>query len=311
MNSAEPAACATAELSVTRVVPTVWLMVDGSGSMSAPLDLLDVAGASRWTLLRDALLADGSGLVPRLQQAIAFGLYVYDGGLSLPGIPGPQCPRTLVVDPSVNGAAAVSGMYPELETGASTPTHDALLDLKSRIDAAGPRAEGPSYVVLATDGKPNLCDFHDGIPATPDTEQEAVETVRQLAAAGTQVFVISMAGDDSDLQTHLQAVAAAGGTGKQPFVPASQNELVQALTEILGAAASCDVRIQGKVEAGRECTGTVSLDGRPLVCNDANGYRLKDDRASLELLGTACSTLQAAAAPVVKARFPCADVTLL
>ena len=291
---------------MTRVVPTVWLMIDGSGSMGAPLELM---GPSRWALLRDALLADATGLVPRLQSSVAFGLYVYDGGLSLPGIPGPQCPRVVTSEPALNNADAVRGAYPELEIGASTPTHYALLDLQARI-AASAQPASPTYVVLATDGKPNLCDFHDGLPATPDTEQEAVDTVRQLAAAGTQVFVISMAGDDAELQTHLEAVAAAGNTGKPPFTPRSQSELESALTQILGAASSCEVRIQGKVEAGRECSGTVLLDGAALPCNDADGYRLKPDRTSLELLGSACKRLQTARAPELEASFPCDDVKL-
>jgi hypothetical protein len=211
-------ACASAEVHVTRVTPRVWLLVDGSGSMAAPLDN-GLAGASRWSVLRDALLADGTGLVSRLHGVVEFGLYVYDGGLSLPGMAGPQCPRVIVSEPALNNAAAMSGVYPAAQTGASTPTHYALLDLKKRIDAAGASPNGPTYVVLATDGKPNLCDFHDGIPATPDTEREAVDTVAQLSAAGTNVFVISMAGADTDLQTHLMAVAAAGKTGTQPFTP--------------------------------------------------------------------------------------------
>lgn len=303
-------ACASAEVHVTRVTPRVWLLVDGSGSMAAALDN-SLAGTSRWSVLRDALLADGTGLVSRLQGVVEFGLYVYDGGLSLPGMAGPQCPRAIVSEPALNNAAAMSGVYPAAQTGASTPTHYALLDLKKRIDAAGASPNGPTYVVLATDGKPNLCDFHDGIPATPDTEREAVDTVAQLSAAGTHVFVISMAGADVDLQTHLMAVAAAGKTGTQPFTPTSQDDLAKALTQIIGATASCDVRIQGRVEVGRECTGTVTMNGAPLLCNDANGYRLKPDRQSLELLGSACNALQSAAAPIFRATFPCRDVVLL
>lgn len=291
------------------MIPTVWLMLDGSGSMAAPLDL--AGDSSRWSALRNTLMQDSAGLVPKLQGSVAFGLYVYDGGLSLPGVPGPQCPRVVVTEPALDNAAALSSSYPEAETGASTPTHYALLDLKQRIDAAGPRADGPTYIVLATDGMPNVCDFHDGLPSTPDTEAEAIATVQQLAAAGTQVFVISMAGEDELLKSHLTALAAAGGTGTPPFTPSSQDELADALTQIIGATASCDLKLQGVVAAGRECTGNVMLNGAPLKCDDADGYRLKANRSSLELLGHACSTLQTSAAPQLKASFPCDDVTLL
>jgi hypothetical protein len=284
-------------------------MVDGSGSMAAPLDFAGTS--SRWSALRETLLGAEHGLVTRLQGSVAFGLYVYDGGLSLPGIPGPQCPRVVVSEPVLDNAAAMGGAYPELETGASTPTHYALLDLKQRIDAAGPSGDGPTYVVLATDGVPNVCDFHDGLPSTPDTEAEAIATVQQLVAADTQVFVISMAGDDAILQAHLSALAAAGGTGKPPFTPTSQDDLANALTQIIGATASCDLKLQGIVEAGRECTGSVLLNGTALVCDDPDGYKLKADRQSLELQGAACKTLQTAAAPQLKATFPCDDVVLL
>lgn len=304
----EPDACASAELKLTRVIPTVWLMIDGSGSMGAPLQ--DLTGPSRWQVTRDALIG-ASGLVPRLQTAVEFGLYVYDGGLSPPGIPGPQCPATVIVEPALDNASAVSGTYPEVETGASTPTHFALLDLKSRIDAAGAVSSGGTFIVLATDGMPNLCDFHDGLPSTPDTEAEAVQTVQQLASAGTQVFVISLAGDDPILQAHLEQVASAGGTGKPPFTPTTQDELAAALSEIVGATASCDVRLHGRVENNRECMGTVTLDGKPLVCDDDDGYRVKDDHQAIELLGHACEALQSAADPELKVTFPCGDVTVL
>jgi hypothetical protein len=283
-------------------------MIDGSGSMGAPLQ--DLTGPSRWLAIHDALVG-ANGLVPRLQMAVEFGLYVYDGGPSLPGIPGPQCPATVIVEPALNNATAVGSTYPEFETGASTPTHFALLDLKSRIDTAGAVSSGGTFIVLATDGMPNLCDFHDGLPSTPDTEAEAIQTVQQLANAGTQVFVISLAGDDPVLQLHLEQVAAAGGTGKPPFTPTTQDELAAALSEIVGGTASCDVQLHGRVENGRECMGTVTLDGEPLLCDAEDGYHVKDDHQSIELLGSACEVLQTASHPELKVTFPCGAVTVL
>ena len=135
--------------------------------------------------------------------------------------------------------------------------------------------------------------------------------MQQLASAGTQVFVISLAGDDPILQAHLEQVDSAGGTGKPPFTPTTQDELAAALSEIVGGTASCDVQLHGRVEDGRECTGTVTLDGQPLVCGDDDGYRVKDDHQSIELLGSACKSLQTAGRPELKVTFPCGDVTVL
>jgi hypothetical protein len=301
---AEADACASAEVETSRVIPTVWLLIDGSGSMAAPLGTVELT--SRWTALRDGLLAS-DGLIAQLQGSVAFGLFVYDGGLSLPGIPGPQCPRVVTVDPALGNLPALSAAYPELETGASTPTHYALLALQQRIIDT-PSTLGPTYVVLATDGVPNLCDFHDGIPSTPDTEAEAIATVEQLRDAGTQSFVVSLAGEDPLLQAHLDAVAVAGGTGTSVFTPTSQSDLVEALTAIIGATASCDVQLHGHVQPGRDCTGTVKLEDRELTCNDADGYRLKDDRQTLELTGSACTELQQATNAKLSAAFPCNDL---
>jgi len=303
-------ACAKAELTTTRTVPTVWLLVDGSGSMAAPLSGL--TGPSRFHLLRDALMAQGSGLVARLQGSVAFGLLIYDGGLSPPGIPTPLCPRVIAVEPALDNFATLDLAYPAVETGASTPTHYALTDLAKRI-AAAPNAgpDHPTYVVLATDGKPNLCDFHDGIPASVLTEQEAVDTVSTLAESGTKLFAISLAGDDLELQAHLDAVARAGNTGKSAFSPTTQDALVDALSEIIGGTTSCEVRVEGTIVKGRECAGDVRLDGAPLVCNGDDGFRVATHGKGIELLGAACKTLQQKPSVKVSASFACDDVILL
>ena len=57
--------------------------------------------------------------------------------------------------------------------------------------------------------------------------------------------------------------------------------------------------------------GTVTLDGEPLLCDDDDGYRVKDDHQSIELLGSACEALQTASDPELKVAFPCGDVTVL
>jgi hypothetical protein len=126
--------------------------------------------------------------------------------------------------------------------------------------------------------------------------------------AGTQSFVVSLAGKDPILQAHLDAVAVAGGTGTDVFTPTSQSDLVDALGAIIGSTASCDVQLHGRVQPGRDCTGTVTLEDRVLACNDADGYRLKDDRQTLELTGSACTELQQATNARLSAAFPCNDL---
>ncbi|HEY6878689.1 MAG TPA: vWA domain-containing protein, partial [Polyangiales bacterium] len=239
--AASPEPCARAEAKIERLLPRVWLLVDGSGSMSQVVED-DAAGRTRFAVLRDALL-DDNGPVAQLQNSIEFGLLIYDGGLSPPGIKTPLCPREIVVEPKVNNFSGIAAAYPQQATGASTPTHYALLDLQMRThaDVSGRR----TYVILATDGKPNLCDFHDGIPASAATEQEAVTTVSELAADGIKTYAISMGSNDPELETHLAMIASAGDTGTDVFQPNSGDQLGQALSQILTAAVSCEVQIDG------------------------------------------------------------------
>lgn len=215
------------------------------------------------------------------------------------------------VKPKLNALAEISASYPATETGASTPTHYALLELQKLIKASGPSKLGPTYVVLATDGKPNFCDFHDGMASSDATEQQARNTVAELAASGTKLFAISMAGNDAGLQAHLSDLATAGATGKGAFTPTSKDELAKALSSIIGQTASCDLSIEGRVQPGRECTGTVTLDGATLQCDGKDGYRLKEDRQTLELLGDACNQLRNKPSAKLVATFPCDHVVLL
>ncbi|MFM2417978.1 MAG: hypothetical protein RL385_2701 [Pseudomonadota bacterium] len=301
--------CARADLTITRSIPTVWLLIDGSGSMGD--GFAGLIGTSRWTVLRDALMDPARGLVARLTKSVAFGLMVYDGGLSPPGVyVEGLCPRVTVVEPGTDNLGGLSDAYPQVQTGASTPTHYALQDLSARIQKAGPNPLGPTYVILATDGKPNLCDFHDGIPASEATENEAVTTVAQLNAQGTKTFAISMTNGDAALDAHLNALALAGGTGQGAFSPTSQDALVAALGTIVGGTTSCEIKVDGKLVKGRECAGEVSLNGQKLACNGPDGYRVKEDLQTLTLLGAACSTLQLQPMATLKASFACDDVIL-
>lgn len=300
-------ACARVEVMGLRVVPTVWLMVDGSGSMGTPMQ----GGPSRWNVLRDALLADGSGLVARLQASVAFGLFVYDGGLSPPGIKTDLCPRVIRIEPALNNLNDLSTAYPIFQMGASTPTHYALIALRDHVTGAGGSSSGsPTYVVLATDGRPNICDFHDGVLETLATEQQAVMTVSDLAQAGIKTFAVSMAEDDPTLVEHLDAIAKAGATGQPTFTPKTGDALVEALNAILERAVTCDVKLQGTVVAGSECRGDVQVNGKSLECGGANGFRVKDDLETLELLGSACETYKKDQEATLKATFPCDEIIL-
>jgi hypothetical protein len=200
-----------------------------------------------------------------------------------------------------------SAAYPREPLGASTPTHYALLELQRRIELA--MSNEPSFILLATDGRPNLCDFHDGVPATAATEQDAVSTVQQLAAAGTKTFALSMAGNDADLLAHLQAVATTGATGSPAFTPTDQDGLSSALAQIFGGVQTCEVSVKGSIVSGKECSGDVRLNDAPLHCE--TDYRVGNDRMTLELLGDACATFQQGSESRLTVNFACDEIIFL
>jgi hypothetical protein len=303
--------CAEGLANTTPVTPTVWLVLDGSGSMNE-----DFGDETRWQALRAALMDDG-GIVSTLERNVRFGMVLYSGAESDDDEPPPaQCVDLVVVDPALDNYAALQAQLPDEEPGGWTPTDQALEHVVDNLPVTNmPVLDGtsePTYVVLATDGAPNDRCAGDsgggggGRDFDEVTAQRVLDVVGRGASAGVKLLVISLAGDDDDLQTHLEEVATLSGSGLAPFVPATRDELVTTFQQIIGGA-SCQIALQGMVMADQACSGTVTLSGTPLVCNDDNGFRVVDGR-TLQLMGDACSNFLAVDSQL-HATFPCGAFT--
>ena len=312
--------CAGQMLVTNRVVPTVWLVLDGSGSM---VELL--GETSRWNALRSALMDPTDGVVKSLEADVSIGMVLYDGATPgdiqqpLPdgGIamfsapPATTCPRLVTVEPAMNNFMMLDSMFGATPLGGSTPTDKALEAVVSHLpDQTGQVLDGrinPIIVVLATDGAPNnLCtlDF-----TMLDVAPNVINVVGTLASNNVKTYVISLAGGDMLLTQHLEQVAAAGMTGKPPFLPNNKAELVQVFKDIIGPVAACDVALSGSVKIGNECMGTIKINGTPLTCNDANGWMLKD-KSTITITGTACDDYRNNLSAVLEADFPCEAIDL-
>jgi len=287
--------CAQGNASASRVTPTVILVVDGSTSMN------DAYGNStRWTAMRDALVSP-TGVVTRLEMAVNFGLDLY-GTI-------PACPFPLgSIAPALMNAGAITAGLPNGPPGLSTPTGEALEAVFARLpdqQAVVDQDLGPQIVILATDGAPNGCaDFFT------NTSARSLAAAQMGRAKNIPMYVISLAGGDAALTAHLQQMANIGagmdpssGTA-QLYVPTDPNALSATLEQIIGGAVGCLVTLNGTVAQGMECSGTVTLSGNPLVCNDANGWRLAAPN-QIEVLGTACNEFKTNTASAVRADFPC------
>jgi hypothetical protein len=85
--------------------------------------------------------------------------------------------------------------------------------------------------------------------------------------------------------------------------------LRDALVKIVGSQLSCEIELNGSVDHGDACRGSVLFDSRPLICNDKDGWELIDPK-HIALKGAACDQLKAADKFELHVTFPC-DVPIV
>lgn len=319
--------CARQNIVTARVVPTIWLVIDGSGSMLSPLS--QMTQQTRWSALTEVLMDPDTGIVKSLESDVEWGVVLYDGplpgGFALPVMlpdggtrqlpPAETCPRVVVSEPKKNAYMDISAVVGTDPLGGSTPTDKALNVVVGHLDdMSGQVLDArvyPTIVVLATDGEPNdFCEMGGGFGAGGgDVRPQVISAVTQLAAMNIKTYVISLAGEDQNLTAHLNDVASAGATGLPPFFPATKEDLVQVFRDIIGPETACEVVLNGSVKPGIECTGTIKINGVALACDDPNGWVLKDP-ATVTIQGTACEQYKQDLNAILEADFPCEAIDL-
>lgn len=300
-----PNRCVEASANAQRVTPRVILVLDGSCSMSTNYPANGANSATmcvnnpmgRWAALRRALVEPQTGIVAKLQHIVQFGVVVFG---TVPKCPIPGDP----VAPALNNLAAIESKLGVVQPGMNTPTGPALdWVYRNQIQPDNPDdANGPQIVILATDGEPNSC---GGSGRTTTNYQPSIDAVTN-APKGVKTYVISLADSSGAFHDHLQQLANLGNPGASSaklYEPGSPAELAADLEQLVGSAVSCEIALSGTITQGMECHGTVMLNGSPIECNGANGWKLVDPRR-IQLQGTSCRALMDQAA-VVDARFPC------
>jgi hypothetical protein len=294
----QPGECQRADVSATRVIPTVVLVIDQSGSMTEKF-----GSGDRWNVLRDFLLKP-DGLIASLETQVRFGIAMYSAIGPMNGMP-LQCPIVTSVTPAVNNFAAISTAYKNAVPLNETPTGDSIDKIVSELPKpTADQENSPVVLVLATDGEPDRCE-----ELNPQNGQaEAIAAVTHAFEMGIRTFIISV-GDEVSTK-HQQDVANAGvghkmGDANAPYWNAGDDATLRtALTEIIGAQVSCDVTLQGSVAAGNPCEGSVELNGVKLECKGKDGWELSDPK-HIRLLGKACSDFKTQKTAQVHATFPC------
>ena len=312
-------ACQSVRVTPSRSIPNVMFLVDQSRSMDGSF-----SGDIRWDAAHDAI----TNVVSQLDPIVRFGLTTYtsynESNDNVPVVgPCPQLPIQIPFDndtPSdITDPSAFPGSYPG---GEDTPTGDSIDALVSFINGAPPPDDGPTIIVLATDGLPDSCENPD--PDTTATEDQALgEAVaaakRAFDVHQIQTFILSVGPGVTD--AHLQEMANVGiglpgdttGPGAADFWKATNSDqLAQAFGDIIGASISCDIQMQERfVDPVKACAeGDVTLDGAALDCPDDNGWRVKPGADDvIELLGTACDRLKSGDVEF-SAEFPCGTVVV-
>ncbi len=212
--------CQMANYTFEPKIPTVFLLVDRSGSMfdcrtnggpMAPsgLECADMADTS-WYPLRDGVLT----VVQALEGEVRFGFAAFTGETS-----DEVCPNLMAVPPDFNNYAAIEAQYSMLPPPpkGETPTRKALDEVGALL--AADTAPGDKFILFVTDGQPDYCDDSNQLCA-PDSGVGGLQT---LAAAGirTLVFGLSAPGSTPQQTAAFESVLAAfanAGAG-QPVVP--------------------------------------------------------------------------------------------
>lgn len=297
--------CQRENISAARVIPNIVLVVDQSGSMTESF-----AGAgTRWEVLRDFLLRP-DGLIAMFETQVRFGLAMYTALVEGDnGSQPPPCPMVTSVEAKLMNHSDISTAYNAAAPLGETPTGDAIDRIVDGLPQAQlDQSDGPTVLILATDGEPDRCE-----ELNPQQGQaEAVAAVARAYAMGIRTYIISVGEDVS--QQHQQDVANAGlgrdASNPAPFWRAGDDaSLRQALTEIIGSQVSCDVALNGRVESGDPCSGTVRLNSVELMCNDDDGWELADP-THIRLRGRACSDWKTLRNAMINAQFPC-DVQIV
>lgn len=294
------------------VIPTVHLLLDQSGSMTARYGNTD-----RWNAMRDALIDPTTGVVAALESKVVFGATMYSsrsqnvGGTQVGIAP---CPSLTTASRALNNFSAIQQMLQSADPIEDTPTAPSIDAIRADFAANPPTAGSPPIIVLATDGLPDTCEDADPPNQTRQDAANAktVEAAQAAFTAGIKLFFLFV-GDAGQAGSHPQRMANAGVgedplTGTAPFYEATNPaQLTAAFNTIINGVLSCELDLDGNVDASQASSGVVLLNGSPL--NYGTDWEMVDSN-TIRLIGAACDTLKNSASPTVSAEFPCGAILL-
>jgi hypothetical protein len=322
--------CQSVTITPTRSIPNVMFLVDQSGTMTAGFG----GGENRWQAAHSVINAIVSD---PLDDIVRFGLTTYtsrNGNQN--GRSCPRLPTQIDFDLNNSSTFGTDSIYPysyPSADGEDTPTGDSIDALVEWIKdpVHAPPADGPTIIVLATDGLPDSCECADNYPTPIDTSEkyceagatdpqvEAVSAAAAAHAAGIDVFALWVGDLDpapDPTRSHMQDVANAGVVGSGTvWVGDDPTSLSNAFQAIISDSISCDIQMDERfANVTKACAeGDVRVaGGDPLSC--PSEWRVKPGADDvIELVddpmvdNDACDTLKSGDV-TFSATFPCGAI---
>jgi nitric oxide reductase activation protein len=166
--------CPILDVDLSPRTPTVMLLVDQSGSMTALF-----GDGNRWTSVQQALVEPDTGIVAKYDDEVRFGLKLYTGTTEV-------CPALTGPDPTIDNFDAIAMTLADNDPSGETPTGDSVDAVTAILTADN--SDGPKLIVLATDGEPDTC----AEPNPQNGQEEAVAAVEAAFAEGIETRIISV-----------------------------------------------------------------------------------------------------------------------
>jgi hypothetical protein len=205
-------------------IPTVYLLVDRSGSMFPCLGSTDQTtpcadqANSAWGKLKPSILQ----VVQQLQTEVRFGFAAFNG------IPGGACPNLERVAPALNNYDAIAQRYNGLPFRSATdkwetPTRRALDAIGAELMAD--TSPGEKYILFVTDGEPDYCG--DGNPACPP--DPVAGQLQTLFQGGIRTIVFGLQSNLNTLPPNTLQAFANAGAGEPTVAPLAAGQTIFAI----------------------------------------------------------------------------------
>jgi hypothetical protein len=238
--------CQQATREFTPKIPTVFILVDRSGSMF---------DNNVWAPLRTGVLQ----VISNLEAEVRFGFGAFSG---TPG----TCPEMPTAGPNIENHTAIASLYNSLDRPSyksETPTLAALTRASQTLWSDP--AVGDKYILFVTDGEPDYCDDSNAL-CPPDSVVGRLQklalglddTGAQQVPIHTLVFGIESASPPISPAV-LQAFANAGAGQAVAPPNTDPNALFYQCPQVPGWMA--DFQTTGKVLAAGESIGTYAPVG--------------------------------------------------